>query len=91
MVDAIDTTGAGDAFNGALAVAIAEDRPLEEAARRAITAGALATTKVGAREGMPTAAELYAALGGRCRAPPAPTPRDPERAGDRRTELSPRR
>jgi len=63
VVDSVDTTGAGDAFNGALAVAIAEARPLEEAVRRAVVAGALATTRVGAREGMPTAAELEAALG----------------------------
>jgi ribokinase len=62
-VQALDTTGAGDAFNGALAAALAEDRPIEEAVRRAVGAGALATTRVGAREGMPSAAELEAALG----------------------------
>jgi ribokinase len=78
VVEAIDTTGAGDAFNGALAVAIAEDRPLEDAVRRAVTAGALATTKVGAREGMPTAAELAAALGDVSGAPsPATGPEPP--------------
>lgn len=63
-VTSIDTTGAGDAFNGALAAALAEGRSLEEACRRAIVAGALATTRPGAREGMPTRAELEAALGG---------------------------
>jgi ribokinase len=57
-VSTVDSTGAGDAFNGALAAAIAEGRPLAEAVRRAVAAGALATTHVGAREGMPTAAEL---------------------------------
>lgn len=62
-VRALDTTGAGDAFNGALAAGIAQDRPIEEVVRRAVVAGALATTRVGAREGMPTAAELEAALG----------------------------
>ncbi len=61
-VVAVDTTGAGDAFNGALAVALAEDRSLQDAVRRAVVAGALATTRVGAREGMPTTAELEAAL-----------------------------
>lgn len=61
-VAAVDTTGAGDAFNGALAAALAEGRTLGEAARRAIVAGALATTRPGAREGMPTAGELEAAL-----------------------------
>ena len=62
MVDAVDTTGAGDAFNGALAAALTEGRSIEDAIRRAVVAGALATTRVGAREGMPTAAELEAAL-----------------------------
>jgi ribokinase len=62
-VEALDTTGAGDAFNGALAAALAEDRPIEEAVRRAVVAGAIATTRLGAREGMPTAAELATALG----------------------------
>ncbi len=59
----LDTTGAGDAFNGALAAGLAAGRSLEEAVRRAVVAGALATTRVGAREGMPSAAELEAALG----------------------------
>ncbi len=62
-VEAIDTTGAGDAFNGALAAALAEGRSFEEAVRRAVAAGGLATTRVGAREGMPTTAELAAVLG----------------------------
>ena len=57
-VATVDSTGAGDAFCGALAAAIAEGRPLAEAVQRAVAAGALATTRVGAREGMPTAAEL---------------------------------
>ncbi len=67
-VTALDTTGAGDAFNGALAAALAEGRSLEEACRRAIVAGALATTRSGAREGMPSTRELEAAIG----APSAP-------------------
>lgn len=62
MVATVDTTGAGDAFCGALAAALAEGRPLAEAVVRAVAAGALATTRVGAREGMPTAAELEAFL-----------------------------
>jgi ribokinase len=57
-VATVDSTGAGDAFNGALAAAIAEGRSLAEAVQRAVAAGALATTHVGAREGMPTALEL---------------------------------
>jgi ribokinase len=57
-VATVDSTGAGDAFVGALAAAIAEGRSLAEAVRRAVAAGALATTHNGAREGMPTALEL---------------------------------
>jgi ribokinase len=63
-VEALDTTGAGDAFNGALAAALAQGRSLEESVRRAVAAGGLATTRVGAREGMPNATELDAALSG---------------------------
>jgi len=57
-VATVDSTGAGDAFCGALAAALAEGRPLAEAVKRAVAGSALATTHVGAREGMPTAAEL---------------------------------
>jgi len=64
-VATVDSTGAGDAFCGALAASLAEGRPLAEAVRRAVAAGALATTHVGAREGMPTAAELDEFLGSR--------------------------
>jgi ribokinase len=62
-VSAVDATGAGDAFNGALAAAIADGRDLETAARRAVAAAGLSTTVAGAREGMPTNAELEAYLG----------------------------
>jgi ribokinase len=44
-VDVVDPTGAGDAFNGALAVALAEGEPLKEAVGFACFAGALTTTK----------------------------------------------
>jgi ribokinase len=59
----VDTTGAGDAFNGALAAGLAAGLPLAEAARRAVAAAGLSTTRPGARPGMPTAAELAAFLG----------------------------
>jgi ribokinase len=57
-VRAIDTVAAGDAFNGGLAVALAEGRPLAEAIRWGAAAGALATTKPGASSSMPTRTEL---------------------------------
>ncbi|MGC9396579.1 MAG: ribokinase [Anaerolineae bacterium] len=52
-VDAVDTTGAGDAFNGALAVALAEGRQLAEAVDFANAAAALQVTKVGTAPAMP--------------------------------------
>ena len=61
---AVDSVGAGDTLNGALAAALAEGRPLEEAARRAVVAATLSTIRAGAREGMPTVRELEAALAG---------------------------
>ena len=48
-VDPVDTTGAGDAFNGALAHALAEGRALLDAAALANAAGALAVTQAGAQ------------------------------------------
>ncbi|HSG86629.1 MAG TPA: ribokinase [Candidatus Limnocylindrales bacterium] len=73
-VETIDSTGAGDAFNGALAVALAEGRSLEDAVTRAVAAGALATVRVGAREGMPSAATLRSFLGVPEEPPPIATP-----------------
>ena len=57
-VNPVDTTGAGDAFCGALAVAISSGENLEEAVVYANYAGALATTKMGAQEALPTREEL---------------------------------
>jgi ribokinase len=64
-VEAVDTVGAGDTLNGALASALALGASLDDAARRAVAAASLAVTKAGAREGMPTADELAAALAAR--------------------------
>lgn len=61
-VEAIDTTGAGDAWCGVLAAALDRGMPLEAAIRRASAAGALACTKAGAGPAMPHAAEIDALL-----------------------------
>lgn len=55
---AVDTTGAGDAFNGALAAALAQGYELPEAVRRAVVAGSCSVASHGARGGMPTRAEI---------------------------------
>jgi ribokinase len=61
-VAVVDTVGAGDTLNGALAAGLAAGQDLETAARRAIVASGLAVTRAGAREGMPTLAELDARI-----------------------------
>ena len=53
-VEVVDTTGAGDTVNGALAAELAAGRPLADAARFALAAAALSTTAEGARGGMPS-------------------------------------
>ncbi|MBX6742525.1 MAG: hypothetical protein IRY87_10840 [Acetobacteraceae bacterium] len=57
-----DTTGAGDAFHGAYALALAEGRSAAEAAYRAAAVAALKCTRPGGRAGLPTRAELEAFL-----------------------------
>jgi ribokinase len=61
-VQVADTVGAGDALNGALAALLAAGRSLEDAAREAVIAASLSTTRAGARDGMPTRAQLDEAL-----------------------------
>jgi ribokinase len=57
-----DTTGAGDTFNGVLAARLAAGDDLHAAARAATAAAALSVGHVGAREGMPDARAIAAAL-----------------------------
>ncbi len=62
QVEAVDTTGAGDCFNGALAVALARGLSLIDAARYANAAAALAVTRFGAQTSMPTDEEVQQLL-----------------------------
>jgi ribokinase len=64
-VKAVDTTAAGDVFNGALAVALAEERPLLRAVRFANAAAALSVTRLGAQPSAPTRDEIERLL--KCR------------------------
>ena len=61
-VAVVDTTGAGDTVNGALAAELAAGRPLAEAVRFALAAAALSTTAAGARTAMPRRDEVQASL-----------------------------
>jgi ribokinase len=62
-VTPVDTVGAGDTLNGALAAGLASGLGLPAAAARAVAAASLSVTRPGARGGMPTTAELEAVLG----------------------------
>lgn len=57
-VEAVDTTAAGDTFNGALAVALAEGKPWPDALRFANAAAALSVTRKGAQTSIPSRAEV---------------------------------
>ncbi|MEU1662726.1 ribokinase [Streptomyces sparsogenes] len=59
-VEAVDTTGAGDAFTGALAWRLGVGDDLETAVRFAVRVGAAAVTRAGAQESFPTAEEVAA-------------------------------
>jgi len=58
----VDTTGAGDTFNGALAVGIVEGMAFIDAVRFAVTASALSVTKAGALSSIPTRADVDKAI-----------------------------
>ena len=64
-VEAVDTTAAGDVHCGALAVALVEGRPLEEAVRFANAASALSVTKLGAQPSAPRRRDIEALLSNR--------------------------
>jgi len=77
-VTAVDSTAAGDVFNGAFAVAFAEKRPLEEAVRFANAAAALSVTKLGAQPSAPMRRAIvkFSKTGGE-KTEPSPTVRQP--------------
>lgn len=58
QVEVVDTTAAGDAYNGGFAVSVAQGRSLLEAARYASYVGALAVTKFGAQSSLPSQSEV---------------------------------
>jgi ribokinase len=60
VVQAMDTTAAGDAFNGALAVALAEMRSFPDAVRWASDAASIAVTRLGAQPSLPYRQEILA-------------------------------
>lgn len=62
-VEAVDTTAAGDTFNGVLATMVAEGRNLIDAAREASLAAAISVTRMGAQPAAPTRAEVAAMVG----------------------------
>ena len=57
-IDVVDTVAAGDAFNGALAAALAQDHPLGKALHWATVAAAISVTRAGAQSSLPTKADL---------------------------------
>ena len=58
QVHAVDTTAAGDAFNGALAVALTENASLDQAVRFATIAASISVTRAGAQPSLPTRMEV---------------------------------
>ncbi|OIA98920.1 ribokinase [Paenibacillus sp. LC231] len=61
-VEAVDTTGAGDTFNGAFAVALAEGMSLPDSLKFANRAASLSVMKFGAQGGMPSRSEVEGSL-----------------------------
>jgi len=63
-VEAVDSTGAGDCFVGALAARLADNRPVQDALGYANVAASICVQRLGAAPSMPTLAEVSAALRG---------------------------
>jgi sulfofructose kinase len=63
-VEVVDTLAAGDVFHGALALALAERRPIEAALPFAAAAAAIKCTRFGGRDGIPNRAEVERLLAG---------------------------
>jgi len=61
-IEVVDSTAAGDAFLGALAVALVEDKPMAEAIRWGTAAGALAVSRPGAQSSLPARNEVESLL-----------------------------
>ena len=61
-VKAVETTGAGDAFNGGLATAIAEKMPMEQALQFATCTAAISVTRLGSAPSMPYRHEILALM-----------------------------
>ena len=79
-VPVVETIGAGDAFAGVLASELAGGRQLDEALPLATAAGALAVTRPGAHDALPTGAQIRAFLMER-------QPETARRVGSRRSEV----
>jgi ribokinase len=62
VVEAVDTTGAGDCFSGAVAAQIAVGKPIRKALNHANIAASICVQRMGAAPSMPTAAEVEAIL-----------------------------
>jgi ribokinase len=62
-VDAVDTTGAGDCFNGVLAASLAEGLDITASVHRAVTAATMSVVSRGARTGMPKREQIPAETG----------------------------
>ena len=63
-VRAVNSVGAGDCFNGGLAMALARGDPLADAVRFAAACGALATTGPGGADSAPTLEAVERLMGG---------------------------